>query len=116
MAQRPSPPTGTQLTKLLSEQEAARAPTRRMTVIAQDPGVRRDGRIVMSTIEVPAEDLRVGPMGYRVQVVDFDATRRVFHRSHNLPARSPGSRKRGVRAGRKFNEIFGSTRRTRTRW
>jgi hypothetical protein len=39
----------------------------------------------MSTIDVPAEDLRVGPMGYRVQIVDFDATRSVFHRSYNLP-------------------------------
>jgi hypothetical protein len=56
-----------------------------MTVIAQDPAVRRDNRIVMSTIDVPAEDLRVGPMGYRVQVADYDATRRVFHGSHNLP-------------------------------
>ena len=69
----------------LSKDEAARAPTRRMTVIAQDPAVRRDNRIVMSTIDVPAEDLRVGPMGYRVQVADYDATRRVFHGSHNLP-------------------------------
>ena len=47
----------------LSKEEAARAPTRRMTVIAQDPAVRRDNKIVMSTIDVPAEDLRVGPMG-----------------------------------------------------
>ena len=70
----------------LSKDEAARAPTRRMTVIAQDPGVQRDNKIVMSTIDVPAEDLRVGPMGYRVQVADYDATRRVFHGSHNLPA------------------------------
>lgn len=70
----------------LSREEAARAPTRRMTVIAQDPAVRRDGMIVMATIDVPAEDLRVGPMGYRVQVADYDATRRLFHGSHSLPA------------------------------
>lgn len=69
----------------LSKDEAARAPTRRMTVIAQDPAVRRDNKIVMSTIDVPAEDLHAGPMGYRVQVADFDATRRVFHGLHNLP-------------------------------
>jgi len=78
-------PGGTPLTNSLSKEEAARAPTRKMTVIAQDPGVRRDNKIVTSTIDVPAEDLRVGPMGYRVQVVDFDATRRVFHGSHDLP-------------------------------
>jgi hypothetical protein len=69
----------------LSKDEAGRAPTRRMTVIAQDPAVRRDGKIVMSTIDVPAEDLREGPMGYRVQVADFDATVRKFHGSHELP-------------------------------
>jgi hypothetical protein len=66
-------------------EEAARAPTRKMTVIAQDPGVRRNNKILMSTIEVPADDLRAGPMGYRVQVVDFDATTRQFHGSHGLP-------------------------------
>ena len=70
----------------LSQHEAARAPTRKMTVIAQDPGVRREKNIVMSTIDVPAEDLRGGPMGYRVQVVDYDATHRFFHGSHDLPA------------------------------
>ena len=55
---------------------AARAPTRQITVIAQDPSVQRDSKIVMARIDVPAEDLAAGPMGYRVQVVDFDATRR----------------------------------------
>src|SRR5688500_12328856 len=69
----------------LSKDEVARAPTRRLTVIAQDPAVRRGNNIVMATIDVPAEDLRVEPMGYRVQVADYDATRRVFHGSHSLP-------------------------------
>lgn len=67
------------------ESVAGRAPTRQMTVVAQDPGVRRGSKIVMATIDVPAEDLAAGPMGYRVQVVDFDATRRVFHGEHDLP-------------------------------
>jgi hypothetical protein len=57
-----------------------------MTVIAQDPGVRRGKQIVMATIDVPAEELEPGPIGYRVQVVDFDSTERVFHGSHDLPA------------------------------
>jgi hypothetical protein len=65
---------------------AARAPTRQMTVIAQDPSVRRGSKIVMATIDVPAEDLGLGPMGYRVQVVDYDATRRIFYGRHDLPA------------------------------
>jgi hypothetical protein len=36
-----------------------------MTVIAQDPSVRRGSKIVTATIEVPAEELAPGPMGYR---------------------------------------------------
>ena len=100
----------------LSPQEAARAPTRQMTVIAQDPGVRRDGNIVMATIDVPAEDLRGGPIGYRVQVVDYDATTPEFHGSHDLPAAvSARSRKRGATAIRASSATSGSTRRTSTR-
>jgi hypothetical protein len=62
---------------------------RTMTVIAQDPSVRVDGSrgpILMSVVTVPAEDLIAGPMGYRVQVVDYDATRSCFHGLHELPA------------------------------
>jgi hypothetical protein len=68
------------------EPALARAPTRQMTVIAQDPSVRRDGKIVMATIDLPAEDLDAGPIGYRVQIVDFDSTEREFHGQHDLPA------------------------------
>jgi hypothetical protein len=58
-----------------------------MTIVAQDPGVRRhDGGILMAQVAVPAEDLIAGPTGYRVQVVDYDATERRFHGSHSLPA------------------------------
>ncbi|HZM28250.1 MAG TPA: hypothetical protein VFB89_12955 [Gemmatimonadales bacterium] len=39
---------------------AARAPTRQITVLAQDPSVRRDSKIVMARIDVPAEDLAAG--------------------------------------------------------
>src|SRR4029453_6225270 len=59
---------------------------RRMTGIAQDPDGRRgDGSILMATIEVPAEDLIAGPIGYRVQVVDFDASSGQYHGAHSLP-------------------------------
>jgi len=70
---------------LNNESVVARTPTRQITVVAQDPSVRRDSKIVMARIDVPTEDLAAGPMGYRVQVVDFDATRRVFHGEHDLP-------------------------------
>src|SRR3970040_1697244 len=61
--------------------------TRRMTVIAQDPSVRRpDGRVLMARIDVPAEDLLPGPIGYRVQVVDYDASTGRYGGAHALPA------------------------------
>jgi hypothetical protein len=47
---------------------------RTMPVIAQDPGVRPDGRILTTTVSVPWEDLEPGPIGHRVCVVDYDAT------------------------------------------
>jgi hypothetical protein len=61
--------------------------TRRMSVIAQDPSVRRaDGRILMASIDVPAEDLLAGPIGYRVQVVDYDSSTGRYRGAHELPA------------------------------
>jgi hypothetical protein len=58
-----------------------------MTVIAQDPSIRRpDGRVLMASIDVPAEDLLPGPIGYRVQVVDYDASTGRYGGAHALPA------------------------------
>lgn len=55
--------------------------TRWLRILAQDPAVRgRDGRILTATVEVPAEDLQPGPRGYRVQVVDYDATHGVLYK------------------------------------
>jgi hypothetical protein len=67
---------------------AALPAQRYLTVIAQDPSVRVDGPkgpILMARIAVPAEDLIAGPIGYRVQVVDYDATTRRFNGAHHLP-------------------------------
>jgi hypothetical protein len=50
------------------------ARTRKMTVIAQDPGVLRDGRILTAPVSVPWENLEPGPIGCRVCVVDYDAS------------------------------------------
>lgn len=61
--------------------------TRRMTVIAQDPSIRRlDGSILMATIDVPAERLDPGPIGYRIQVVDYDASTGRYRGAHDLAA------------------------------
>jgi hypothetical protein len=63
-----------------------RPATRRMTIVAQDPSVKRTGGgILMATVDVPAEELVPGPMGYRVQVVDYDATSGEYHGRHVLP-------------------------------
>ena len=60
---------------------------RRMTVIAQDPSVSSltRGKILMSTITVPAEETIAGPIGYRVQVVDWDSTAQQYYGAHQLP-------------------------------
>jgi hypothetical protein len=64
---------------------------RQMTVVAQDPSLRgADGNILMATAAVPAEDLVAGPMGYRVQVVDYDATSGEYHGRWILPATLEG--------------------------
>jgi hypothetical protein len=58
---------------------------RRISVIAQDPGVRRKGRILMAEIEIPVETLMAGPVGYRVQVVDYDSSTDRYLGSHVVP-------------------------------
>ena len=61
--------------------------TRRISVIAQDPSIRRaDGRVLMASIDVPAEELLPGPIGYRVQVVDYDASTGRYAGAHEIPA------------------------------
>jgi hypothetical protein len=66
---------------------ASRSPLRLMTIVAQDPSVRRaSGEILMATVSVPAEDLIGGPVGYRVHVVDYDSTIERYHGAHTLPA------------------------------
>jgi len=47
---------------------------RRLTIIAQDPSVRTRHGILRAVIDIPAEPLAPGPVGYRAQVVDFDAS------------------------------------------
>src|SRR5215208_2796605 len=49
--------------------------TNRLRVIAQDPSVLdRDGKVLTAPVTLPPEYLAGGPWGYRVQVVDFDAS------------------------------------------
>lgn len=48
--------------------------TRKLTIIAQDPNVKVDGKILTTQIAVPAEELAQGPRGYRVNVIDYDVS------------------------------------------
>src|SRR5215216_6437223 len=55
-------------------------PTCKYRVVALDPSVRgADGRILTAEIEIPNEELSPGPRGYRVQVVDYDASNRILY-------------------------------------
>jgi len=54
---------------------------REWTVLAQDPSVtRRDGKPLLATVSVPAEDLLPGPRGHRVQVIDYDPSTETLYR------------------------------------
>jgi hypothetical protein len=60
---------------------------RMVSVIAQDPSVKDSkGRILMAKIRIPQEIVAPGPIGHRVQLVDYDSTEGRFHGAHALPA------------------------------
>ena len=55
--------------------------TRTMWILAQDASVRTPaGRILTARVTVPYEDLADGPIGHRVQVVDYDASTQTRYR------------------------------------
>jgi hypothetical protein len=56
------------------------ASERPLTIIAQDPSVCFEGKVLTTQVMVPAERLAAGPWGYRVQVIDYDATNGEFFR------------------------------------
>lgn len=62
---------------------------RRLTILAQDPGVRINGQLVRAQVDVPAEELLPGPCGYRVNVIDYDATANALYAQLELPAQGP---------------------------
>jgi len=56
-------------------------PTCKYRIVALDPTIRgADGKILTALIEIPNEELLPGPRGYRVQVVDYDASNRVLYK------------------------------------
>jgi hypothetical protein len=61
-------------------------PARRpLQIFAFDPMVAQSGQASMrTTVDVPYEDVRLGPSGSRVRVVDFDGTQRQFYEPVDL--------------------------------
>ena len=48
--------------------------TRKLTIIAQDPSITVDGKVLTTEVEIPAEELAPGPRGHRVHVIDYDTS------------------------------------------
>jgi hypothetical protein len=67
-------------------------PTCKYRIIAIDPSVRgSDNKILTAVIEIPNERLAPGPRGYRVQVVDYDASNQILYKP--APHRETDNRK-----------------------
>ena len=55
-------------------------PTCKYRIVALDPSVRgADGDVLFADVEIPNEKLASGPRGYRVQVIDYDASHQVLY-------------------------------------
>lgn len=54
---------------------------RRLTIIAKDPGLRigPNQTLAFAQVDVAAEKLAKGPIGYRIKVVDYNATERLAY-------------------------------------
>ena len=54
--------------------------TRTLTIIAQDPSVTFRGKMLTTELTVPAEELLPGPCGYRINVIDYDASTNTLYK------------------------------------
>lgn len=54
-------------------------------IVAQDPSVRVNGKILRASIDVPAEEIGMGPRGYRVDVVDYDSSTMTLYKPIKYP-------------------------------
>ena len=62
-------------------------PTRWVTVLAMDPSLIVDGKLLRMKIEIPNEALDDGPRGYRAHIVDYDSTTDTFYRPLKIQKR-----------------------------
>lgn len=59
--------------------------TRKLTIVAQDPSVQIRNKILRARIDVPAEEIGIGPRGYRVHVVDYDSSTQTLYKPIKYP-------------------------------
>jgi hypothetical protein len=64
---------------------APKARERLVTIIARDPALKVHNRIVRAQISIPDENLAPGPVGYRVEVIDYDASNDSLYLPKALP-------------------------------
>ena len=58
---------------------------RKLTIVAQDPAIKVGEKIVTAQVDVPAENLAPGPRGYRIHVIDYDASTRTLYKPFTYP-------------------------------
>lgn len=63
--------------------------TRYLTIVAQDPGVRVNGRVLTARVPVPLEAVAAGPRGSRIHVIDYDATTATLYQPPDLSVDDP---------------------------
>ncbi len=61
-------------------------PTRKLTILALDPSVRDGSGILRTQVEIQNESLSAGPRGYRVHIIDYDASTGAWRAPARLPA------------------------------
>lgn len=70
---------------------ASKGNTQTFTIVAQDPAVRRpDGGLVLAKVAVPLETLSLGPTGYRLKVVDINASTARLYAAHAYASDADG--------------------------
>jgi len=64
--------------------------TRQLRIVAQDPGIEKDGKILTASVTVPSEVFAPGPNGYRVHVIDYDSSTGTHYMPRDYPPRQNG--------------------------
>ena len=72
------------------EREQRKSFTRKLTIVAQDPAVRVNHRILTTQVDVPAESLARGPCGSRVHVIDYDSSTGTLYEPFQYPKNADG--------------------------